>query len=123
MSRVLLFVDDDADVREAFADLLEFRGWTVAHAIDGEEAQQWLQANPPPAAIVLDLKMPRCDGYEFRRVQLQHPTWRTIPTVVFTADASVRKSELPSLGGAPVVRKSQEFGDLAKALDDATASE
>ena len=29
MSRTLLFVDDDLDVREAFTDLFEFTGWTV----------------------------------------------------------------------------------------------
>ena len=89
MSRVLLFVDDDVDVREAFADLFEFAGWTVVHAGDGGEALAWLAANEPPDAIVLDLKMPRCDGYEFRERQLADPRWRGMPTVVFTADANV----------------------------------
>ena len=76
------------DVREAFADLLEFAGWTVAHAGDGLEALEWLAAHAPPDVILLDLKMPRCDGYEFRARQLADPRWR-LPTVVFTADANV----------------------------------
>ena len=57
----------DLDVREAFTDLFEFIGWKVFHAADGQAALDWLEANPPPTVILLDLKMPRCDGYEFRR--------------------------------------------------------
>jgi CheY-like chemotaxis protein len=112
-----LFVDDDVDVREAYADLLAWSGWAVAHAGDGLEALAWLAANPRPTAILLDLKMPRCDGYQFRAAQLADPRWRDIPTVVFTADADVEGIRMPSLGGARVVRKSADFSQLAAVLD------
>jgi CheY-like chemotaxis protein len=121
MSRVLLFVDDDHDVREAFGDLLEYAGWTVVHAADGQAALEWLAANPPPAAILLDLKMPRCDGYEFRARQLAEPRWRNLPTVIFTADANVDGVAVPNLGGAPLIRKSAPFGELSALLDHVTA--
>ena len=118
MRRLVLFVDDDLDVREAWADLLAFRGWEVAHASDGMEALQWLAAHRPPDAILLDLKMPRCDGYQFRAAQLADARWRDIPTVVFTGDAKVEGARLPSLGGARVVYKSVEFAQLASLLDE-----
>ena len=38
--------------------------------------------------ILLDLKMPRCDGYEFRARQLADPRCADVTTVVFTADAT-----------------------------------
>jgi CheY-like chemotaxis protein len=118
MTKLVLFVDDDLDVREAWADLLAFRGWEVAHASDGLEALQWLGAHRAPDAILLDLKMPRCDGYQFRAAQLADPRWRNIPTVVFTADAKVEGSRLPSLGGARVAYKTVDFAQLAALLDE-----
>lgn len=117
MSRVLLFVDDDLDVREAFGDLLAFQGWTVVHAVDGIDALEWLAQHPSPSAILLDLKMPRCDGYEFRLRQLADPRLREIPTIVFTADATVDGSDARPLGGVPLLRKSASFAELAALLD------
>jgi CheY-like chemotaxis protein len=119
VSHVLLFVDDDVDVREAFGELLEFAGWTVVYAADGVEALTWLAANDPPAVILLDLKMPRCDGYELRQRQLADPRWRDVPAVVFTADANYDCVSLPSLGGAQVVRKSTPFPELNALLERA----
>src|SRR5262249_19103493 len=81
MNRTVLFVDDDDDIRDAVSDLLELGGWTVARAGDGEEALDWLMRNELPALILLDLKMPRCDGYEFRARQLADARLAAIPTV------------------------------------------
>jgi len=117
MKRLVLFVDDDVDVRDAYCDLLELNGWEVVTAGDGFEALAWLAANPAPNAILLDLKMPRCDGYQFRAAQLDEPRYRDIPTLVFTGDVKVEGSRLPSLGGAPVVHKSADFEKLLKLLD------
>ena len=122
MKRVVLLVDDDRDVRDAYADLLAYHGWTVAQAGDGLEAQAWLEAHPRPDAILLDLKMPRCDGYEFRAAQLADPRWRDIPTVVFTGDANV-EGRLSSLGSARVVSKSVDCAQLASILAAAVSSE
>jgi CheY-like chemotaxis protein len=117
VSRTLLFVDDDVDVREAFGDLFELAGWTVVHAGDGDEALAWLEANGPPALILLDLKMPHCDGYEFRARQLAEPRYCDVPVVVFTADVHAEGAALPSLGGAPIVRKSAPFDELAALVE------
>jgi len=119
--RRVLLVDDDLDVREAYADLLEFRGWEVAHARDGVEALEWLAAHPPPDAILLDLKMPRLDGYQLRAAQLADPRWRDIPTLVFTGDVDVEGSRLPTLG-ARVINKTTDFEELATALEEAVRS-
>ena len=123
MSRVLLFVDDDVDVRDAFGDLLEFAGWTVVHAGDGGEALAWLAEHPSPDAILLDLKMPRCDGYEFRARQLADARLRLVPTVVFTADANVDGADPATLGNAPLLRKSAPFAELAALLARVTSVE
>jgi two-component system response regulator MprA len=116
----LLFIDDDVDVRDAFADLLIFSGWEVVAAADGLEALAWLVEHAAPAVILLDLKMPRCDGYEFRSRQLEDPRLRAIPTVVFTADAQPEPSLLRGLGDVVLVRKSDEFSDLLQQIERVT---
>jgi CheY-like chemotaxis protein len=116
----LLFIDDDTDVRVAFADLLACAGWEVVHARQGEEALAWLAAHDAPAVIVLDLKMPVCDGHQFRRRQLADPRLVRIPVVVFTAD-SAATVDGDLFGAVPIVRKSQEFPELLAAVDRAAA--
>jgi CheY-like chemotaxis protein len=115
--RRLLFVEDDDDIRDAFADLLRFSGWEVVSARDGEEALALL-AREQPSAIVIDLKMPVLDGYEFRRRQLADARFAAIPTVVFTADTDAGV-ECALFAGVTIVRKSQEFPDLLAALESA----
>jgi len=117
MKPTLLFVDDDADVSEAFSDLFEMAGWTVACARDGLEALDWLATHPPPEVVVLDLKMPTCDGYEFRRRQLADPRLKDLPTVVFTADAHVEAVHSSLLAAVPIVRKSAEFTQLLATIE------
>jgi CheY-like chemotaxis protein len=120
--RTLLFIDDDEDVRESFCDLFMFAGWTVFGVGDGLEALAWLAEREPPDVIVLDLKMPGCDGYEFRERQLGDPRLAKIPTVIFTADAQVDDADVASLRDVPIVKKSAEFAQLLAAVERACAT-
>jgi CheY-like chemotaxis protein len=70
--------------------------------------------------IVLDLKMPGCDGYEFRERQPAHPGLARIPTVIFTADAEVDHADVVSLREVPIVKKSAELAQLLAAVERAT---
>src|SRR5947208_3365320 len=54
-------------------------------AADGREALARLRAEELPSLILLDLLMPRMDGWQFREAQLQDPSLRAIPTIVITA--------------------------------------
>jgi CheY-like chemotaxis protein len=80
---VLLVEDNPAD-RCAFSLLLERRGYEVVTAGDGREALDYLRRNPPPCVILLDVKMPRMDGYHFRAVQQQDSALAAIPVVMMT---------------------------------------
>jgi DNA-binding response OmpR family regulator len=59
----ILIADDDADVRRLIGALLERAGYSVLEAPDGREALKLLYARHP-ALVVLDVKMPRLDGWQ-----------------------------------------------------------
>jgi CheY-like chemotaxis protein len=62
----VLLVDDDEVVRRGVRQALEPIGWRVTEAGDGEEAVALL-ATERPDVIILDLMMPKMDGFEFPR--------------------------------------------------------
>src|SRR5262245_7832631 len=116
MSRRLLFIEDNVDIRDCFTDLLTASGWSVATAGDGAEALAWLATHEPPALILFDLTMPRCDGYAFRRQQLAHESLARIPAVVFSADLNAEMHRDLFIGLA-MVRKDVAFRDLLAVIE------
>lgn len=63
----VLVVDDDPDMRDVLASVLQDLGLTVLEAQDGIDALAVVRANPTLCLILSDLKMPRCDGLELAR--------------------------------------------------------
>jgi two-component system nitrogen regulation response regulator NtrX len=63
MAKRVLVVDDDPGIRDALRMILEYEGYAVSAAADGEQGLAELEANPP-AAVLLDIKMPGMDGLE-----------------------------------------------------------
>ncbi|MBC8133265.1 MAG: response regulator [Deltaproteobacteria bacterium] len=86
----ILLVEDDRDIREAMAEVLEQEGYVVSLAKTGLDAVQHLETcRALPAAILLDLMMPIMDGWEFSSVKQGNPQWATVPIVIVSADANV----------------------------------
>jgi CheY-like chemotaxis protein len=79
----VLVVEDDKDARDSFTEVLEEEGYHVAEAADGREAVVYLSDNRP-AAIVLDLMMPRLDGWAVASLMRQGRLPQ-VPIVVVTA--------------------------------------
>jgi CheY-like chemotaxis protein len=85
----LLVVDDDEDLRTMVVQLLETEGYVVRAAADGLEALDLLET-ALPHLILLDMRMPRMDGWELgRRIRAMHG--RKIPIVVMTAAEHAEK--------------------------------
>ena len=79
-----LLVDDDEVVRRGVRQALEPLGWRVTEAGNGQEAVASF-ASARPDVIILDLMMPKMDGFEFMDELRQRPDYREIPVVVITA--------------------------------------
>ncbi|MBZ0236125.1 MAG: response regulator [Deltaproteobacteria bacterium] len=114
MARVLI-VDDDFDMRDTLRDILEDEGLGVGVAADGLEALAWLQSNPPPALILLDWMMPRCDGAEFRARQRASPQLANIPVVLLTADLRIR-DQVDALGAVDFLAKPVRLARLLEVV-------
>lgn len=80
----VLVVDDDADCRALVSAVLLNGGYQVEQAADGQEALEVL-AEFKPAVIVLDVMMPRLNGYEVLMHLKQRPETQNIPVVMLTA--------------------------------------
>lgn len=81
----VLVVENEPDLMEMIREILAETDVNVVGAGDGEEAMSFLAANDLPSLILLDLHMPRMDGFEFRARQLKDARLRTVPVVFMTA--------------------------------------
>ena len=86
---MVLIVDDDADARYMYGAFFRSKGWTVYTAADGRAAID-KATELKPDAIVLDLAMPRVDGWTVLE-SLKQSSWTSpIRIVVLSAVADVR---------------------------------
>ena len=85
MRRVLV-IDDEADVRLLYRVNLRHAGFEVLEADDGERGIAAALEHLPDV-VVLDLMMPRVDGFEVLRALRTHPDAVELPVLVLTADS------------------------------------
>ena len=89
---LILVVDDYQDAREMYAEYLQFSGFRVAEARNGNEAvNQAFELKPD--LILMDLSLPGMDGWEATRVLKADERTRHIPVVALTGHALAGASE------------------------------
>lgn len=97
MKQVLIVEDEEFLVR-ALKDNLESEGCTVDVAMNGEEAMERIKKQKPNL-ILLDLLMPKKDGFYVLEEVKKNPEWKLIPIVV-----------LSNLGGDAEIKRALEMG-------------
>ena len=116
----VLIVEDDPDTREMLTMLLSTEGFHAVAAEDGLEALHLLRtvrhrAPHVPCLVLLDLKMPRLGGGEFRRAQLGDPTVASVPVAVMSG-ASDAEQRAQALGAVASLTKPIDFGVLLEVV-------
>jgi CheY-like chemotaxis protein len=91
-SPLILVVDDYQDAREMYAEYLQFSGFRVAEARNGNEAVEQAVALKPDL-ILMDLSLPGMDGWEATRRLKADEATRHIPIVALTGHALAGASE------------------------------
>jgi two-component system cell cycle response regulator DivK len=86
MPRKILIVEDNEDNRELVVKVLRNKGFQMVEAADGEEALEKAVAEKPDL-ILLDISLPKLDGYEVAKRLKSMDEFKEIPIVAFTAHA------------------------------------
>lgn len=91
MEKLILFVDDDGDIRDAVTALLEAEEYKVLPASNGVDAWLMLEAGLKPCLIITDIMMPIMDGFELieRIKTLDH--LKDINVICATASTTIRQ--------------------------------
>jgi len=112
----VLIIDDEAGVVSGLTELLESEGYEVATASDGADALEQLRGGLRPSAILLDLMMPRMDGWDFRHEQMKDEDLKEIPIIILTAAGFSEASVKAQFGDIGFVRKSSGHAAMLRAL-------
>jgi chemosensory pili system protein ChpA (sensor histidine kinase/response regulator) len=84
----VMIVDDSPSVRRVISNLVKNAGWQPTTAKDGLDALQIIQQGATlPDLILLDIEMPRMDGYELTATLKAQEAYRAIPIVMLTSRA------------------------------------
>jgi CheY-like chemotaxis protein len=118
----VLIVDDEPGVVSGLAELLGSEGYMVATACDGADALHQLRRGLRPSVILLDLMMPRMDGWDFRHEQMKDDQLKEIPIIILTAAGFSEASVKTQFGDIEFVRKSSGHAAMLRALGRAAAS-
>lgn len=118
-SVTVLLVEDNPDhallAKLGISRLDEVREVRVAG--DGVQALELLEAGPPPDLVLLDLKLPRLDGFAVLERLRAHPSLRGVPVVVLsTSPAEVDRARSVALGASAYLRKPLDPGALRTLL-------
>ena len=112
----VLVVDDDPHILEALRTLLESKGFQIVTLNQSLDFWATLQTSSPDL-LLLDIEMPKFNGFELCRAVRQAPVWNQLPIIFFTAhgDASTKTAALRA-GANDFIEKSLADSDLITRL-------
>ena len=84
MAKCIIVVDDDKEIREIVTFVLNFHGFEVVAASNGQQLQHVLLEHLPDL-IILDVMMPGEDGYHIFHALRNDPRTRSVPVIIMTA--------------------------------------
>jgi chemosensory pili system protein ChpA (sensor histidine kinase/response regulator) len=103
----VMVVDDSVSVRRVVSNLIKSVGWQPMAARDGLEALELMQHSAqPPDLILVDIEMPRMDGYELITTLKGQEAYRDIPIVILTSRAGEKhRRKARELGASEYIVK------------------
>jgi CheY-like chemotaxis protein len=96
----ILIAEDDNDIRELIILTLQFNGFVVDSAEDGQAAVEKAQANPVYDVILMDVRMPRMTGYQACRALKEYEATRNIPVIFLSAKGQEQEIKIGIEAGA-----------------------
>ena len=118
MNTTILIIEDNQDIRENIAELLNLSGYETIEARDGNEGVK-LALDHLPDLILCDIMMPKLDGYGVLHILSRHDETLRIPFIFLTAkteQVDVRKGM--TLGADDYITKPYDESDLLAAIEN-----
>jgi two-component system OmpR family response regulator len=94
----VLVVDDDADLQKLVRTYLSLEGFHMRIALKASDIVIALRQQPPPDLVLLDVQLPDANGFDLLAKMRQHPVLKSMPVIMFTAEAT-REAVLRGLQG------------------------
>jgi two-component system, chemotaxis family, chemotaxis protein CheY len=110
----VLIVEDDEDIRGLLVESLETNGFDVSEAGDGLEAWEILDAGFHPDVVVLDLMMPRMNGWAFLEKLRADPELAQVPVLITSAFSDLRSVDASAYLAKPF--RMDEFDETVARL-------
>ena len=105
MSKVILVVDDEPNILLSLEYLMQQAGFEVRSARDGDAALEAMEGGAPDL-VLLDVMMPKRDGYEVCQAIRSRPEWKHVKVIMLTAKGrEVEREKGISLGADDYVTK------------------
>jgi len=118
--KVILLVDDDLTLREMYEERLKAEGFDIIQASNGEEAIKKAKENKPNV-ILLDIMMPKINGFDVLKELKADPDLKEIPVIVLTAlIQDVDRVQGKKLGAVDYIVKSETMpGEVIAKIQNA----
>ncbi len=114
LPKTVLLIDDQEDERTIQRAILSHRGYGVLDAADGETGLREALAHLPDL-VLLDVAMPRMDGFEVCRALRADPRTAKIPVLFFTASVvGDLQAQITAAGGNGVLVKPMDPNQVAE---------
>ncbi len=118
MGKKVLLVDDEPDVLEMYTMRLEVTGYQVVTADDGEKALG-LAKSEKPDLIILDLMLPKIEGFDVCRMLKFDDEYKNIPIVILSAlGQSSDRQKAMQAGADDYFIKPVDFNEFLKRLKE-----
>ncbi len=115
-TKTVLIIEDEDDIRNFAARVLEIEGFHVLQAEDGDNGLE-IARRETVALVLLDLSLPKRDGWSVLARMKDSPSLSLIPVVVFTASAeAARREKALSMGVADYLVKPLSAANLKDAV-------
>ncbi len=119
MPKKVLLVDDEPNILLSLEFLMQRAGYQIETAADGDAALACIAANPPDL-VLLDVNMPKRDGFDVCQTLRANPDWAAVRVIMLTAKGrDVEREKGIALGADDYITKpfsTQDVVDKVKAL-------
>ena len=117
----ILIVDDEKDIVETLSFMLKAKGFDCICAYDGEEGLN-LAKNSSPDIVILDVMMPKINGYKICRLLKFDEKYKNIPIIMITARSQEEDKLIGEETGADeYITKPFEFSDVLEKINKCLA--